>query len=277
MIIQTSMSECSVQQNLNSALCILSVWYAERLIVSAARFSRQPSFGAHCASSRPARAPFCSCVMSPPQLRFAEAPRFPVVPAFTRLALIGILGLALILLTTGSMAAAQSSMEDARSSSDATMPLADSETPRDTARMLPPYDTICAQRTGIQATMILPADATLSVQGRPLVAGDQIAVFSEDGVCAGFITWTGENAALTIWGDDYLTSEIDGLLGGDPMYIRIRTASRGIEHSSRNSHVTLTFREDAPYLTSVPTFAPDGIYVVETLTINSVEHANGAQ
>jgi hypothetical protein len=125
--------------------------------------------------------------------------------------------------------------------------------------------------------MILPADANLTVQGRPLMPGDQVAVFSDGGVCAGFIVWTGENAALTIWGDNYMTAETDGLLGGDPMHIRIRTAASGIEHSARNSRVTVTFRDDADHYTATPTFSPGGIYVVDTLSIDSVEHANGGE
>ena len=207
-------------------------------------------------------------------------------PLLARWVLICVLGFPLVPLTASPIAAAQSpnSSSDSlpnsslgTSSSSTVFPISAPQTVRDSARMLLPYESTCAQRTGIQATMILPADADLSVQGRPLIPGDQVAVFSDDGVCAGFITWTGDNVALTIWGDDYLTSEIEGLLGGDPMHIRIRTAASGTEYSLRNSRVTLTFRDDADHLTSTPTFAPDGIYVVETLSIDSVEHANGAQ
>ena len=277
MIIQTSMLECSDQQNLNLDPCILMVLYMEKIVLLplASRVSRRSGLSRIPACS--ARASFRFRVMLPPQLRLAAAPALSVLHMFARPVLICVLGHLLVLLAAGSVAVAQSSTEDASRSSDATVPLAASEISSDSARMLPSYDELCAHRTGIQATMIVPADATLSVQGRPLAVGDQVAVFSADGVCAGFITWGGENAALTIWGDNYLTSEVDGLLGGDPMHIRIRRADRGIEHSSRNSHVTLIFRDDAAYLTSVPTFRPDGIYVVETLTIDPVEHANGAR
>ncbi len=228
--------------------------------------------------------------MLPPDSRLAAAPPRCTAPSLARWVLICVLGFALFPFTAGPTAAAQSpdplpnpsSDPLSNSSSNASLssmadPISAPETVRDSARMLLPYESICAQRTGIQATMILPADADLSVQGRPLIPGDQVAVFSDDGVCAGFITWTGDNAALTIWGDDYLTSEVEGFLGGDPMHIRIRTAGSGTEYSLRNSRVTLTFRDDAAHLTSRPTFTPDGIYVVETLSVDSVEHANGAK
>ncbi len=214
----------------------------------------------------------------------SPAPRLAAVisrmaaPMLAPWVLICVLGFALVPLTVGPIAAAQSpSHAPDPAASGTTAHISSAETVSDSARMLLPYDSVCAQRTGIQATMILPADADLSVQGRPLMPGDQVAVFSEEGVCAGFMTWTGDNAALTMWGDNYLTSEIDGLLGGDPMHIRIRTAASGTEYSDRNSRVTLTFRDDAAHLTATPTFTPDGIYVVETLSIDSVEHANGAE
>lgn len=217
--------------------------------------------------------PFRSRDMLPPAPRLAAVIYPTVVPSLARLVVISVLGLALVPFAAGPTAAAQS--PDAHVTSSAS-PITATETVSDSAGMLLPYESVCTERTGIQATMILPADADLSVQGRPLVPGDQVAVFSENGVCAGFITWTGDNAALTIWGDDYLSAEIDGLLGGDPMHVRVRTAG-GTEHSARNSRVTLTFRDDADHLTSAPTFTPNGIYVVKTLSIDSVEHANGAE
>lgn len=225
--------------------------------------------------------PFRSRDMLSPDSRLAAVLPRCSAPAFARWVLICALGLALVPLTAGPTAAQSPhpSPTDSPSASAAglTAPISATETVSDSARMLPPYESICAERTGIQATMILPADANLSVQNRPLVPGDQVAVFSDEGVCAGFITWSGENAALTIWGDDYLNADGGGLLGGDAMHIRIRTAATGTEYSARNSRVTLTFRDDADHLTATPTFTPDGIYVVETLSMDSVEHANGAK
>lgn len=136
------------------------------------------------------------------------------------------------------------------------------------------YSAVCPERTGIQATLIIPTSATLRVHGWALMQGDQIAVFSEEGVCAGYLTWTNENAALTLWGDDYFTAEPDGLLDGDSMHVRVRRAVDGKEYSEQNSSITIRFSSDADYLTSRPVFRPDGIYVVDTLVVEGMHSAD---
>src|SRR5690625_6396072 len=48
--------------------------------------------------------------------------------------------------------------------------------------------TECAFRTGRSASIIIPKDAP-KVDGQPLAPGSEIAVFNQDGLCAGVVVW----------------------------------------------------------------------------------------
>ena len=70
--------------------------------------------------------------------------------------------------------------------------------------------------TGANATIIIPAEIHAQFSDdSPLMPGDEIGVFNSAGVCCGATVWQGENTALTIWGDDARTEEIDGLNPGE--------------------------------------------------------------
>ena len=45
--------------------------------------------------------------------------------------------------------------------------------------------------------------------------GDEIAAYSENGMLVGSVTYTGAATALTVWGDDATTEEVEGLLDGE--------------------------------------------------------------
>ena len=135
----------------------------------------------------------------------------------------------------------------------------------------------CSFRTGIDATIVFPIDATISIHGDALTPGDEIAVYSEEGECVGRVQWTGQSVALTVWGDDMMTPEADGLLEGDEMHFHIRHTESGSEHSPQNSVITVEFAEDEPYLATTPHFVPNGIYIVQSLTVRSLEHASAEE
>lgn len=79
----------------------------------------------------------------------------------------------------------------------------------------------CITGTGNNATIAVPADIFLE-NNTVLSVGDEISIFTPDGsICAGFITWTGHNTAITAWGDDTQTEAIDGLREGEQMLFRI--------------------------------------------------------
>jgi len=68
------------------------------------------------------------------------------------------------------------------------------------------------------------ATATLS-------QGDIIGFFDAKGTCRGSAVYQGKNAPFTVnvFGDDYTTSEIDGMIEGEPMFVRIFSNNEVIE------------------------------------------------
>ena len=45
--------------------------------------------------------------------------------------------------------------------------------------------------------------------------GDEIAAYTESGKLVGSVTYTGSATALTVWGDDATTDEVEGLTEGE--------------------------------------------------------------
>lgn len=154
------------------------------------------------------------------------------------------------------------------SGDSAAMPTSDLEV----APFSDPQD--CSFRTGIDATIVFPVDADISIHGAAPTPGDEITVYSSEGVCVGRVQWSGENVAMTVWGDDMMTPEADGLLEGDEMHFHIQRSESGSEHSPRNAVITVEFAGDEPYLATTPHFVPNGIYIVRSLTVRPVEHAS---
>jgi hypothetical protein len=60
----------------------------------------------------------------------------------------------------------------------------------------------CVSQTGRTATLIVPAVSPPSLGDRPIEAGDELAVFTPSGLCAGAAVWTGESLAFAIWEED---------------------------------------------------------------------------
>ena len=133
-----------------------------------------------------------------------------------------------------------------------------------------PYDT-CAYRTGETATIIVPTDATLLLDGARLSPGDQVAVFAPGGVCAGTLTIGHEHAVLTLWGDDVTTEAPDGLRPGEALAFHVWDASSGVEYTAENSQFSVSFRTDAAYLTEESHYVPNGIYVLNHLSVASFD------
>jgi hypothetical protein len=77
------------------------------------------------------------------------------------------------------------------------------------------YFTFKSQ-TGVSATVGLPLEANPNIDGIALQPGDEIGVFSPAGLCVGGVVWNGErNVGITVWGNDFFTDEIDGMVGGN--------------------------------------------------------------
>jgi len=139
----------------------------------------------------------------------------------------------------------------------------------------PPWSDACPSRTGSDATLIFPNTADVDAGGMPVQPGDQIAVFTPSGRCAGYVTWTGASVALTVWGDDPMTDEVDGMIPGQRMHFRIRRSETPVEYTQEQASVS--FADHEPYLTHTVAFVPNGIYIVRSLTIGTLEHAEASE
>lgn len=118
--------------------------------------------------------------------------------------------------------------------------------------------TDCAERTAHNATLILP-EGTASLD-----TGDEIAVFSPRGRCAGAAMWHGEALALTLWGHD-AGMEGAGLAPGDSLRFRLWDASAKIEYNAGNSQLKVALATGKPHLETCLCYRPNAIYVVERL------------
>ena len=100
------------------------------------------------------------------------------------------------------------------------------------AQMALQHYTACASLTGSNATVVLFADSGLSVAGQSLNVGGEVAAFRPNSdQCVGAAVWTGDNLALTVWGDDAQTAEIDGMIAGEALDLRVWQQSSASEHT----------------------------------------------
>ena len=65
--------------------------------------------------------------------------------------------------------------------------------------------------TGSNMTVGIPTDSWEVLPEE----GDEIAAYTESGLLVGSVTYTGESTALTVWGDDITTDEVEGLVEGE--------------------------------------------------------------
>ncbi|WP_169315723.1 BACON domain-containing protein [Haliscomenobacter hydrossis] len=71
--------------------------------------------------------------------------------------------------------------------------------------------------TGSNATLVVLNTAAAGL----VQAGDEIGVFAADSILCGAGKYTGENLALTVWGDDATETGRQGLFSGEPYQLRI--------------------------------------------------------
>ena len=81
--------------------------------------------------------------------------------------------------------------------------------------------------TGNSATIILPTSVSPNVNGQPLNHGDYVGVFTPAGLCCGWSMWEEKNMAITAWGNDNQTNDIDGFQANEQIHYRVyQTASQ---------------------------------------------------
>lgn len=127
----------------------------------------------------------------------------------------------------------------------------------------PPHFDSCATQTGGNASVIFPSSAliTLALEAdvpEPIEVGDEIAVFTPEGLCAGTLTWLDDATALAVWEDDPETPDKDGFTPGDPIAFHLW-------HLATGQEIGTAVAEYDPLFEDSDTFTPDAVYVVTAL------------
>lgn len=125
--------------------------------------------------------------------------------------------------------------------------------------------TDCAFGTGTSATLVLPVSADIAVDGARVQEGDEIAVYTSDGVCAGVETWTGENLAIAVWGDDIVTPDKDGLVVGEPLTFRVWDASNDAVLGEGPAPAAVVYSDELEHYTAHGRYVDNGIFVIKSM------------
>lgn len=104
--------------------------------------------------------------------------------------------------------------------------------------------------------MLIPVEAIVVV-GITLDADDEIGVFTPTGICAGAARYKeGENIAVTVWGNNSMTDEVEGFVSGEAMAFILWDSEREEE-----------FDATATYESAQATYAPNAIVIIGSLTV----------
>ena len=104
--------------------------------------------------------------------------------------------------------------------------------------------------TGSNATVVLPVILLVDIHGQSLQQGDEVGVFTEDGLCVGAIVYTANEAlSITIWGNNEQTQEKDGMEFNDSLFYRVWIQSTNVEYKN----IAVRYEENRP-----PPFRSDG-------------------
>jgi hypothetical protein len=115
--------------------------------------------------------------------------------------------------------------------------------------------------TGSNATVILPETLLPIIDGTPLLPGDEIGVFTEDGLCVGAIVWEDTSQAITIWGNNDQTIEKDGMDFNDSLYYRIWLHIPDIEYKN----IIVTYDDSRPIYRTDGRYRTDAFYVIGSI------------
>lgn len=135
----------------------------------------------------------------------------------------------------------------------------------------------CVRRTPSNASVILPSDLEIVVDGAAVTGRVQVGVFTARGTCVGTTIWAGEATALVVWGaaeeagstrmPDRAAVE-EALAPGNTMQVRLWDPSTGNRYPLAAGQVDLTFRASASHLVSHPRYVPNGIYVLDRIRVS---------
>ena len=113
------------------------------------------------------------------------------------------------------------------------------------------------QNTGNNMTLAIPSDIWINTPDLE----DEIVVFDEDGQLVGNAPYREEGTVVTIWGDDLLTREKDGLTVGDELRIYIlRKSNNNLEKINIHS-----------WRVGVGFYSVDGISIAGSLSQEKIQ------
>ncbi len=116
----------------------------------------------------------------------------------------------------------------------------------------------CTSNTGNNATVIIPANIIPSINGVMLADGDEIGVFTPQGLCAGMAIWGGTNLSITVWGNDDQTPLIDGFRIGEEISFRAYSHTDELEYE----FIRVEYSSQFPATTTTGVYGVNQIYVL---------------
>ena len=122
------------------------------------------------------------------------------------------------------------------------------------------YFNNCIKDTGSDATIVVDASGNHVVGNGTLQPGDGIGIFTEDGQCVGADVWTGQNIAITVWGDDPIQPDKYGLIGEESFLVRVWDKSANQLYGTSYGTVTFEMDPNAPFLPS-KNYINNGLYM----------------
>jgi len=131
--------------------------------------------------------------------------------------------------------------------------------------------------TGRTATVLIPTTVMNPLGGGNFAPGDEIAVFTPEGDCAGVAIWHGGALAIAAWEDDPFNPDVAGLHPGDPLHFRAYQASSGLEFGLDSSDVDVEYD---PKYSDDGIFSADAIFVIQSLSFTprpGTEEPNGLE
>ena len=128
--------------------------------------------------------------------------------------------------------------------------------------------------TGSDGTIIIPDRADISVNGSAIPINSEIAVFTEDGSCAGVVVWKKRSTGLSIWGDDDQTRRRDGFRKGETILFRIWDPSKGVEYDSAKEPSTILFEGKGSIFKGERSYGENAIYLLRAVSIGTKKLQN---
>lgn len=117
--------------------------------------------------------------------------------------------------------------------------------------------------------LLIATSSPVTIDGVPIANGDFVGVFYDSVgtlACAGYEEWTGQNIAVTAWGDDVLTSAPDGFLTGETFKWKIWKASSNTVLNATASYMS------PPLFPNMGAYNSNGISSITSLEAFTIEY-----